>query len=474
MSHTIRADYRQRLLLPPSIDEWVGPDHPARFVRDLVESLDLPTLGFGAELVEGEEGRPHYAPELLLSVWLYGWMERVRSSRALEMACMRDVAFLWLTGNHHPDHVTLWRFFRQHRAALRKLFRRVVQVAVDGGLVGFALHALDGTKLQAASSMQTAMHRKSLEEQLKQLDAIVEQSMQQTEQAEQQEDASYPMPAAMQAPEARKRAIRESLAKLDAAETSHLHPNEPDARTMRMHGATPALGFNAQIVVDHDSDLVVAADVSNEETDHAQLVPMMSVVLESTGRVAEQTVADAGYYSGEQIDGAERRHLPVLVNEQSVGGSNKGEFDKSQFRYDGDRNGYTCPRGEFLPLETTAKPTTGRAYPMSIYRCRNRECPVRAQCTKDARGRSIKRTPYEEALSRQADRQQGHDKQVLLALRKEIVEHVFGIVKGIDGFRRFTMRGLEAAKAQWALICLAVNVRKLYAFWRSGQLQLAS
>src|SRR4051812_19247961 len=165
VSHAIRPDRRQMFLLPPSLDEWVPAGHPARFVADLVDSLDLAALGFRQSL--GEEGRPHYAPELLLCVWLYGWMERVRSSRALEKACVRDVAFLWLTSNEHPDHNTLWRFFRDNKQALRKLFKQTVQVAAKAGLVGFALHALDGTKIQAASSTDSALHRSTLQKQLK-------------------------------------------------------------------------------------------------------------------------------------------------------------------------------------------------------------------------------------------------------------------------------------------------------------------
>jgi transposase len=468
MSHALRANYAQQFLLPPSLEDWVPPEHPVRFVRDLVDSLELNELGFRES--KGEEGRPHYATELLLKVWLYGWMERVRSSRGLEKACLRDVAFLWLMGNHHPDHNTLWRFFRDNRKALRKLFKRVVQVAAQAGLVGFALHALDGTKIVAASSMDTALHRKSLEEQLKTLEQRIEVQMQEVEKAEEQETGSYAMPASMRDAQARKAEIVKALAALDEAETGHLHPNEPEARVMK--GRTQrTLSYNAQAVVDHDSDLIVAADVITDETDHAQLVPMVEQVAETLGRTAEQTCADTGYYGGEQIAQAEHRHLPVLVALQDESGT-KGDFNKSHFHYEAEHDGYRCPRGELLPLERLLKPTTDKPYPIALYRCGNTQCPVRAQCTTDKHGRTIKRTPFEEALVRQAQKQQNPAMAILLSLRKEIVEHLFGIVKGIDGFRRFTVRGLEKVQAQWALICAAVNVRKLYAFWQKGQLTL--
>src|SRR5262245_57472302 len=226
MSRALHPNYAQQFLLPPSLEDWVPPEHPVRFVRDFVDSLDLPALGFQES--EGEDGRPHYAQELLLKVWLYGWMERVRSSRGLERACLRDVAFLWLTGNLHPDHNTLWRFFRDHKEGLRKLFKRVLQVAAEAHLVGFALHALDGTKMTAASSMDTALHRKALEEQLNKLDTLVEAEMAGVEKAEAQEQASYAMPEQMRDAAARKEQIRKALAKLDEADTRHLHPKEPE------------------------------------------------------------------------------------------------------------------------------------------------------------------------------------------------------------------------------------------------------
>lgn len=462
MSQAIRADYDQIFLLPRALDEWVPAEHPARFIRDFVDQLPLDTLGL--KTFPGKQGRPHYAPDMLLKVWLYGWMTRVRSTRALEKACFESMPFIWLTANNHPDHNTLWRFFGDNKKALRKLFKLVVQVAAKNDLVGFALHALDGTKILAASSMDTALHRKSLDEELKQIDATIDEQMKQIEKTEGACSApGFAMPKNLQNATKRKEEIRKALAELDAAETKHLHPDEPEARVMKTR-THQTLAYNAQAVVDHDSDMIVAADVVNDETDHAQLVPMVQQVVDTLGQTADETVADTGYYGGEQIAEAERRHLPVIVALQDESGT-KGEFNKSHFAYDVERRGYVCPRGEFLALETTLKPTTGTPYPIEVYRCRNKKCPVRAQCTSDKKGRTIKRTPYEDALKRQAQKQSNPAMKTLLSLRKDIVEHLFAIIKNIDGFRRFTVRGIEKAAAQWALVCTAVNLRKLYAFW---------
>lgn len=471
MSQAIRANYEQILLLPRAVDEWVPPEHPAHFVRDFVDELPLETLGL--KTYPGKEGRPHYAPDMLLKVWLYGWMSRVRSSRGLQQACLDSMPFIWLTGNNHPDHNTLWRFFRDNKQPLRKLFKLIVKVAVKNDLVGFALHALDGTKIIAASSMDTALHQKGLEDELKKLDATIDEQMQKIEKTESAcSTPGFAMPWELQNAKKRKEEIRKALVELELADTKHLHPDEREARVMKTR-THQTLAYNAQAVVDHDSDMIVAADVVAEETDHAQLVPMVQQVVDTFGQAAEQTVADTGYYGGEQIAEAERRHLPVIVAFQDESGT-KGEFNKSHFTYDKERAGYVCPRGELLPLQRRLKPTERNSYPIEEYRCRNKKCPVRAQCTSDKNGRTIQRTPYEDALKRQAQKQSHPAMKTLLSLRKDIVEHLFAIIKTIGGFRRFTVRGIENVNTQWALACSAVNVRKLHAFWLQGRFALRS
>jgi transposase len=555
MPRVLRPDYTKTFLLPPSLDDWVPKTHPARFVRDFVDSLDLAALKI--KQVVAEEGRPPYAVDLLLKVWLFGYMERIRSPRALEKACLDRMPFLWLTGNLHPDHNTLWRFFKRHRKALENVFRKAVRVAADAELVGFALHALDGTKLVAAGSTDAAHHRKALEERLRRLDEFVAAYMQEVnKRAEEEEGQGYAMPAAMADDAARLAKIRAllerriedqqdeqllaekeegasepqgslfpamdeakadeptsrgdeeppsgdgggaggqasggggdppadpllreaealrgevstTLTTLDEAGVSHLHDGEPEARMMKGRGSH-ALGYNAQIVVDHDSDLIVACDVVAEQNDLAQLVPMLEQVQQALGRTAQDTVCDTGYANGDQLKDAETRGMSVIVGLRDEPDA-KGEYSKAYFQYDAASDVYVCPQGERLVQAGTNKSHTTTQHPDVIYRCHNTTCPVRAACTKDPRGRKIRRPYGEEARERQVRKQQDPRIRLLLSLRKEIVEHLFGIVKGIDGFRRFTVRGLEKARAQWALVCTAVNLRKLYACWKQGKLVL--
>jgi len=458
MSHPIRANRAQRLLLPPDINDWVGPLDPVRFVAAFVEALDLQALGF--RVSEGTDGRPHYAPELLLGVWLYGWMNRTRSSRELERALRERIPFLWLAGREMPDHNTLWRFFSHNKKSFPALFRRLVKAAVKLDLVGFALHALDGTKLAAACSNDSAHYRKTLLEKLRELDALIAASIAEMTVAEKEGEGqpSTEMPEALKDQKERRVQIQAVLAEMDEAGVAHLSPHEPEAR-MQKTRAGFHLGFNAQIMVDHESDLIVGQTVVQDQTDQRQLVPMLDETAAAATRTADETVADKGYSSGAQMIEVEKRRLPVLVPAIDDT-SEKGTYSKAHFTYSAEGNFYVCPLGLVLPHSGSANASSGKAA-FEMYRCTNKTCPEKASCTKDALGRNIKRYAGEDELKRQAAKLRIPRHQISWSLRKEIVEHLFGLIKQTHGFRRFTAWGLEGASAQWSLICIAMNLRKM-------------
>jgi hypothetical protein len=267
-----------------------------------------------------------------------------------------------------------------------------------------------------------------------------------------------------------KKELEEKLQQLDEAKVNHLSEHEPDARMMKGRGMS-AMGYNAQIVVDHESDLIVAENVVADQNDVHQLTPMLEHVEATLGRVADQTVADTGYDNSGQLKGAESQKMNVIVSlrdEPEI----KGKYRKSLFRYDAQSNVYICPQDQQLMQIGTNKAHATQKHPDALYHCRKSDCPVRARCTDSPQGRQIRRPYGEDARERQADKQQDPRMRLLLGLRKEIVEHLFGIVKTIDGFRRFTVRGLEKVNAQWALVCMGVNLRKLSALatWQNGKL----
>jgi transposase len=184
MSQEIRANYEQMDLLPQALEDWVPADHPARFMREFVEALDMAELGFRER--ESEEGCPNYAADLLLKVWLQGYLGRIRSTRELERACRKHLSLLWLTGRHAPDHNTLWGFWRENRAALRRVFRAAVKAAAEQGLVGMICHAVDGTKIRAVVSRRTVEHRQELERALEQVEASIAEMEAAVEKAEEE------------------------------------------------------------------------------------------------------------------------------------------------------------------------------------------------------------------------------------------------------------------------------------------------
>lgn len=470
MSHEIRADYSQIWMFPPSLEDLVPSDHPVRFIREFVDALDLEVLGF--RMRKSEEGRPNYAADLLLKVWLYGYLERIRSSRGLEKACRQHLALMWLTGMNTPDHNSLWRFWKDNRKALKEVFRQTVRVGIDAGLVDMVLHAMDGTKITSRVSTDKAWMRKKLEKRLERLDKFLEQSMVEVEKAEKEESGEYRLPEELAKKGKLRETIREKLAKLNAEGRDHMHPGEPEAEMMKNHEGT-RLGYNAQAVVDSKAGMIVAGEVTTDQNDSQQLVPMLQIVQDELGRVAEETVADGGYCSGEQLDKAEQNEFPVLANLGQLRKAEEegGPYHSSQFEYDEENDCYRCPLGQTLEFERTHKQVE-KSYVTRVYHCKHtNQCPVRWECSKDKRGRHIERSPYAGAIARQKQKQKDENKSNLLRKRMVIVEPVFSRVKHLLEFRRWTMGGLDKVKAQWMFICALVNLMRIYPLWREKTLQ---
>ncbi|HYA96004.1 MAG TPA: IS1182 family transposase, partial [Terriglobales bacterium] len=471
MGHEIRADYEQIDLLPQCLEDWVSRDHPARFIREFVDALDLGGLGFVEH--EGEEGRPAYANDLLLKVWLYGYLARIRSTRQLERACREHLSLIWLTGRHAPDHNTLWRFWAANRKALRGVFRAGVKVAAAQGLVGMICQAVDGTKIRAVASTRRVEHQDDLEKLLARVEASIAEMEKAVEAAEQEVGGEYRLPERLQQASELRAAIRESLEKMQGAGREHLHPQEPEARLMPCEGRLhPA--YNAQAVADAQAGVVVAAEVVNAESDHAQLVPMLEEVQANLGEVAKETVADGGYASAAQLGEAEARGQEVLVAPGvETGGAKRGELDSQQFTYDREADEVICPQGKRLRFAGLKKKGSQRSAVRS-YRCTHyAQCPVRALCSGRKDGRRIEVSPQRAAVLRQRAKRRDPAKQALLRQRKVIIEPVFATLKQAMGFRRWTVRGLENVRTQWALLCTAFNLKKMYRYWVAARLTVA-
>ena len=375
MSQEIRADYQQVHLLPRCMEEWVGEDHPARFIRSFVDELDLKALGFKGR--KGEDGRPSYATDLLLKVWLYGYTHRIRSTRMLEQACREHMSLIWLTGMHAPDHNTLWRFWRDNKEPLRGVFTQSIKIALSWNMIGMVLHALDGTKIRADVSKKGAWHREDLAKLDKYLKEALDETEREVETAEREEEGDYRLPEEFQDEASLREAIHNAIEKLDEEGQKQLHPNDMDAR-MILCEDRKVFAYNAQAVVDEASGLIVAQDVCNCGSDAHLLTLMLDEVKQNLGRAADETVADGGYLSGDELLKAEQANYNVMVNlGEGISPTKKQkDYHSANFTYDTAKGICTCPQGKELVFERESK--SRRGYTVKVYRCRGfRSCPVR-------------------------------------------------------------------------------------------------
>ena len=465
----------QAWLLPPTLGELIPLDHPARFVAEFVDALDHAEsveLGIGTE---GEAlGAPAYHPKALLSVWLYGFMTGIRSSRKLEAACRDQVSYLWLTGWQHPDHNTLWRFYQAHRQAMRKLLKYTVATAVNLNLIDLAVQAVDGTKIAANAAGDRTYDAGGLQRLLERVEGAI------TELEAQNEGSDDPppprLPARLQRAQALRQQVRDAMNHLEQnPDLKRINLTDEDAQLMKGRNGI-VTGYNAQAVVSPLSTemakdngmLITAAEVVNASSDYDQLVPMLEQAEELTGKRAQITLADGGYHTAANLEAGERRGQ-VLVMAERYQGEVQAPYFKDQFVYDAASDSYTCPHGQNLPFRGLRKsPLTGsrsiRVYRASRTACRT--CPALGVCTRDKHaGRSLWITSSDRLLRKHRQWMQTDEARKLYSRRKELIEAVFGILKDCLGARRFLLRGLANIRAEFTLLATAFNLRTLCRVW---------
>jgi len=465
MAQPIAPDYGQQFLFPPALEDWVPADHPARFIREFVDQLNLAKLGFA--MPASDEGRPPYALSLLLKIWLYGYFHRIRSSRKLEVACREHLSLVWLTGMIAPDHNSLWRFWKENQKALRQIFKQTVQLAARTGAIGLALQALDGTRIQAACSGPKGWSKDYMEKLLAQLDGALEEIEETVlkENPECGDSEGYRLPESLSERRALQEEIKKGLAQLEQDGRKHYHRAEPEARRMKIGGTNP-YAYNAQAVVDSQEGVIVAAEVVREENDAGQLVPMIEQARENVGAKAQGplTVADSGYANGADLQGASERGMDVLAPPKEGALAPEEPYGTQHFQYDPVAHSITCPQGRRLDHEGQ---TTKYDQLVQHFRCHHRDCPVREHCTRDPKGRQIEVWPHTPVVQAMRARMRQPQAIAQFEKRSQIVERPFAQIKQHDGFRRWTVWGLEAVKTQWALLCATLNLRGLYRRWRS-------
>jgi transposase len=471
----------QPSLLPPRIEDYVGPDNPVRAIESYVCALDLAKLGFRhAERSAEAVGQPPYDPGDLLKLYLYGYINQVRSSRRLEREACRNLELIWLLRNLRPGYRTIANFRKENWMALKAVNRGFVLLVRELDLVGGTVVAIDGSFFHGDASKASIFTRKRLAEQIAKLDLEIEaygRSIEDNDAAEANEPrkdrADCPgagsggdggdIGAKVSALMAKRLRAEADLARLEASGETQLSLTDPDARLLVKNGQAVA-GYNVQAAVDDKHKLIVASEVVNDSSDVGQLHAMAKAAKDALEAEALQVLADEGYYSSLQLKACEDDGIVAYVPVPEGNGQleKKGRFSLKDFSYDPAGNAYRCPAGELLrPMEGHWKNTSGRTeirYASSTRTCRT--CPLRTRClSPKASRRTIGRWEHEDVLERHRARMQGAGE--LMRRRSGIVEHPFGTLKCRAGYRHFLVRGLDKVRGEWSLMALCYNFTRV-------------
>ena len=450
------------LLLPASVDDYVRIDNPVRFIAAFVDDLDLAALGF-TRAQPATTGRPGYDPADLLKLYLYGYLNRVRSSRCLAAEAGRNLEVMWLLGGLHPDFRTIADFRRVNVAAFKPLFRSFVLLCRRLDLFGRELVAVDGTRLKAVNSRRRNFTRQKLAGWIKLADERIEEYLARLDRADQAEveaNGAAARAAALSAKIARMRERRRQhaamLAELIATGESQKSLTDPDARGMATHPKV-GVGYNAQVAVDARHKLIVEQQVTNAGSDLGLLAQTAGAAREALGVERIAAVADKGYYKGEDIAACEEVGvIPYVARPERGPAVAEGFFAKDDFHFDATQDCYTCPAKQHLdPFSRSEK--NGHRTIRYGNRQACRSCALKPQCASGA-WRTIDRWEGEAVLDRMAARLAARPD--ILDRRRETVEHPFGSIKQWMNQGAFLTRGLASVNAEFSLTALAYNLRR--------------
>jgi transposase len=461
MAHILGHDRSQLLLLPEAVDDYVAADNPVRFIEAFVDGLDLAALGF-IGTVPKATGRPGYAPADLLKLYIYGYLNRVRSSRRLEAETHRNIEVIWLLRHLKPDFKTIADFRRDNRKVFRSVFRQFVLLCKQLDLFGRELLAVDGTRIKAVNNKDRNFTRASLAEFIKLADKKLDDYLQRLDHSDATEQSAGGARVAnlaekIAAIRGRRERCQEMLAELDRTGESQISLTDPDSRAMAAHTRV-AVGYNAQIAVDTKHKLIVEQQVTNQVLDMGLLTETAEPAKEILGVETIDVVADKGYFKIEDIEACEKAGMEPYVPRPQRGPSVRaGFFRKDEFKYDPETDSYTCPAGQRLtPYSSSALRQLKKINYANRKACR--DCPLRARCT-DNQFRTVSRLENEAVLDRMQERLAKRPE--VLNQRRETVEHPFGSIKQWMNQGAFLMRGLEKVRAEFSLTALAYNIRRV-------------
>jgi len=469
MTDFIEGEARtQATLFPERLDDYITEENPVRVIDVFIDNLDLSDLGF--KTIPAMTGRPAYHPGTMLKLYVYGYLNRIQSSRRLEREAGRNVEMMWLLGRLAPDFKTIADFRKDNPKGIRLVCRDFVLICRKLDLFKDAFIAIDGSKFKAVNSRGRNYTQKKLKNRFAQIDKSIEQYLKQIISADRLEAPVAKVKTERLEHKINKlkkevKQLNKIEAQLVASPDKQISLTDPDARAMRSHTAG-MIGYNVQTAVDVKHHLITAHEVTNEGTDRLQLMNMATQAKQATGHEELSVVADRGYYKSTEIKACEDAGIKTyLPKTQTSNNQAKGFFGKDDFIYDSEKDEYLCPGGE-IAFYRFSREEVGKII-RRYWASECPTCPIKSQCT-TGKNRRISRWEHEVVLDSVEERTE-HE-PMRMADRRNTVEHPFGTIKSWMGYTHFQMKTLEHVGTEMSLHVLAYNLKRVVNILGTGAL----
>lgn len=462
-------DRTQGILLPELLDDYVTDQNPVRIVDVFVDELNLEQLGF-VGVNPSATGRPAYHPSILLKIYIYGYLNRIQSSRRLEREAQRNVELMWLTERLTPDFKTIANFRKDNGKAIRNVCRQFIVLCQQLGMFADAVVAIDGSKFKAVNNRDRNFTSAKMARRMEEIEASISKYLGALDTADRQEPSvaqakSVRLEEKIAALRAQMQALKEIETQLNSAPDKQISLTDPDARSMKTRG-TGIVGYNVQTAVDTKHHLIVAHDVVNTGTDRDQLSRMAQQARAAMATETLTAIADRGYFKGEEILACHIAGISTIVPKTGTSNAKAdGRFDKADFIHDAQKNEYRCPAGQALiwRYATVEAGMTNHRYWSSNCKA----CALKEQCTPSTE-RRVTRWEHQDVLDAMQTRlDQTPD---AMRVRRCTVEHPYGTIKSWMGWTHFLTKGLERVKTEMSLHVLAYNLKRMMAILGVGGL----
>lgn len=448
-----------------SLEDAISKDNQVRFIDAFVGHIDLCKLGFAIKTLKAE-GRPSFNSEVFLKMYLYGYLNGIRSGRDLEKECFRNIEMQWLLEDIRPNYHSITDFRKNNPAALKNTFKLFVSFLKDADLIGGETIAIDGTKSRAHNSKKANFNQKKIDKHLEYIETKTQEYLNALEENDAKDNTAIIQNIQQKLDRLKGNKLRyEQLEeKLKESGEPQISTTDSDARALLVQGQVVEISFNIQAAVDAKYNLVVATHTINKN-DRSALSAIAIEAKENLGIDTYTALVDKGYHNGKHIEICKQANITTIVAQPEQGKSNENgttaNYLVAQFKYDQTTDTYTCPQGE--TLHTTGKwhkkSSLKDSYEFKKYRSSKcKECPVKFLCTSRAAGREIDRSQYADSVEENNKRYQANAQ--LYRKRQEINEHIFGTIKRQWGYNHTNLTGLEKVNGEHSLIMLVYNMKR--------------